>query len=53
MEFLKNFFKEDDAIIGLCELKKIDDDTLRTFIPKLKPSNQVYDFNYNKNFFLL
>ncbi len=53
MEFIKNFFKDDDSIIGLCGFRKEEEKKLDVFIPKLNPAKPVYDFNYQKNFFLM
>lgn len=53
MDFIKNLFKDEDKIIGLCGFKNGEDKNLRVFIPKFNPSKPIYNFNYQKNFFLL
>lgn len=53
MEILKNFFKDDDKIIGLSGFKHEDEERLNVFIPKLNPSKIIFQTNYEKNFFLM
>lgn len=51
MEFIKNLFKDDDKIIGLCALKK--EEKRRIYIPEFNPGRSIYNTNYPRNFFLL
>ena len=51
MELLKNLFKDEDKVIGLCGFRKEDD--LGVFIPKFEPNEQIFSTKYEKNFFLL
>ena len=43
MEFLKNLFKDEERIIGLCGFKK--EEEVRIYIPKLDPSRMIYNTN--------
>lgn len=51
MDFIKKLFKDEEKIIGLCGFKK--EEELSVFIPKFTANKQIYNTNYNKNFFLL
>ncbi len=51
MEFLKNLFKDEDRVIGLCGFKK--EEEVRVYIPRFDPSKNIYNLNCEKNFFLL
>ena len=53
MDFIKNLFKDDEKIIGLCGFKNAKDSELSVYIPKFNPSKPIYNFNYEKNFFLM
>ncbi len=53
MEFIKKLFCDEDRVIGLCGFKKNDEQNLRVFVPKFNPSKSIYNFNYQKNFFLM
>lgn len=53
MELLKKLFKDEDRVIGLCSFKKEEDVQLKAFVPKFNPSKPIYNFNYQKNFFLM
>ncbi len=51
MEFLKNLFKDDEKIIGLCSLKKREQ-TNFSFTPIFSDTNLIYKPNYSQNIFL-
>ncbi len=56
MDFFKNFFNDDEQVVGLCPFKKQQENNFRIrfeFEPKFKPAHFVYDTNTAKNFFLL
>lgn len=52
MEFLKNFFKDEETVIGLSSFKKKTEET-KFFTPKFDATKPIYCTNYEKNFFLL
>ncbi len=52
MEFLKNLFKDDEKIIGLCAFKKRER-TVYSFTPAFSSeTNLIYKTNYSQNIFL-
>ena len=54
MEFFKNFFREDDRVVGLCALKKKNSqDINREFEPKFGAIKFVYDPKIKYNFFMV
>ncbi len=56
MDFFKNFFNDDEQVVGLCPFKKQQESRLQfqfEFEPKFKATRFVYDTNTAKNFFLL
>ncbi len=53
MKFLKKFFDDENRIIGLCGFKSEKEYELKAFVPKFNPAKQIYNTNYQKNFFLL
>lgn len=53
MNFIKNLFKDDEKLIGLCGFKEAAGENLNVYIPKFEPSKPLYTVNYEKNFFLL
>lgn len=52
MEFIKNLFKDDEKIIGLCGFKKIAPQTF-TFKPKYSNTFELFYCTNTKNNFLL
>ena len=52
MELLKNFFKDDEKIIGLCAFKK-QPQKVYSYEPKFNATKLVYCTNTKNNFFLL
>lgn len=52
MELLKNFFKDEEKIIGLCAFKKQPQKTY-SYEPKFNATKLVYCTNTKNNFFLL
>lgn len=56
MEFLKNFFKDDKQVIGLCAFKNKKEKIYPfqfDFEPKFKATRFVYETKTANNFFLL
>ena len=53
MDFIKNLFKSEEKLIGLCGFKDENSENLSVYIPKFEPSKPLYTVNYEKNFFLL
>lgn len=56
MDFFKNFFNDENQVVGLCALKKKQNKNLTVqfnFEPKFKATKLVYDTNTTDNFFLL
>ncbi len=51
MEFLKNLFKDDDKVIGLCSFNK-KTQKVYTFAPQIKNTNLFYSTNTKNNFLL-
>ncbi len=51
MEFLKNLFKDDEKVIGLCAFKKRER-TIYSFTPAFSETNLIYKTNYSQNIFL-
>ena len=52
MEFLKNLFKDDEKVVGLCAFNK-KEAKRHTFAPKFSTEKLIYSTNYEKNLFLL
>lgn len=52
MEFIKNLFKDDEKIIGLCAFKKTAPQTF-TFKPKYSNTFELFYSTNTKNNFLL
>ena len=53
MDFIKNLFKDEEKIIGLCGFKDFKPKSMGAYLPKFSPSTPTYKLNYEKNFFLL
>ena len=56
MEFLKNFFSDDNQAVGLCAFKTKKEKTYPFHFepkPSFKATRFVYETNTAKNFFLL
>lgn len=51
MEFIKNLFKEDEKIIGLCGFKK-QAQKIYSFSPKINTAELFYGTNTKNNFLL-
>lgn len=51
MGLLKNLFKDDEKIVGLCAFKKREK-KIFSFTPKFSETQLVYRTNYSKNLFL-
>ncbi len=51
MEFLKNLFKDDEKIVGLCSFRK-KKQQIYTFNAQLSNINLVYKTNTKNNFLL-
>ncbi len=51
MEFIKNLFKDDDKVIGLCSFKK-KEQKIYSFTPQFSTINLVYGTNTKNNFLL-
>ena len=51
MEFIKNFFKDDEKIIGLCSFKKKTQKTYSIY-PDFRNLNMFYATNTKNNFLL-
>ena len=51
MEFLKNLFKDDEKVIGLCSFKK-KHQKVYSFAPQLKNTTLFYSTNTKNNFLL-
>ena len=54
MEFFKNFFREDDKVVGLCSLKRKSYRNFGTeFEPKFGATKLVYEPKIKYNFFMI
>lgn len=56
MDFFKNFFNDENQVVGLCAFKKKKEKNLNlqfNFEPKFKATRLIYDTNTSNNFFLL
>lgn len=53
MEFLKNLFKNEERVIGLCAFNKKNGRVNQSFTPQFKPQKLIYNTNVKNNFFLL
>ncbi len=51
MEFLKNLFKDDEKVIGLCSFKK-KRVKVYSFTPAVNQINLIYNTNTKNNFLL-
>ncbi|CDE44888.1 unknown [Clostridium sp. CAG:768] len=52
MEFLKNLFKDDEKIIGLCSFKKKETTKIYSFTPQFSATKLIYSTNTKNNFLL-
>lgn len=55
MKFLKNFFSDDDQVIGLCAFKEKKEKIYPfqfNFEPKFKATRFIYETNTSNNYFL-
>ena len=53
MEFLKNLFKKEERVVGLCEKKKKNGRVSYTYTPQFNAQKLIYRTNTKDNFFLL
>ena len=54
MEFFKNFFREDDRVVGLCAFKKKQySDTGNEFAAKFNATKLLYEPKVKYNFFMI
>jgi len=52
MEFLKNFFKDDDKVVGLCAFtKKTYVNSKEDYMPKFNATKFLYEPKIKYNFF--
>lgn len=49
MEFIKNLFKDDEKIVGLCSFRKKEQ---KVIIPDFRGLKLVYNTNTSKNFLI-
>ena len=52
MEFLKNLFKDDEKIVGLCGFKKKETTKIYSFAPQFNATKLIYSTNTKNNFLL-
>lgn len=53
MEFLKNLFKKEERVVGLCALNKKNGRVSYTYTPQFNAQKLIYRTNTKNNFFLL
>jgi hypothetical protein len=51
MEFIKNFFKDDEKAVGLCSITKKEQKTY-SFTPEYSVIDLIYSTNTKNNFLL-
>lgn len=53
MKFLKDLFKDEEKVIGLCSFNKKNGRVSHTYTPQFNAPKLIYNTNTKNNFFLL
>lgn len=53
MEFLKNLFKNEEKVVGLCAFNKKNGKVSYSYTPQFNAQKLIYNTNTKNNFFLL
>ena len=53
MKFLKNLFKDEEKVVGLCAFNKKNGRVLYSYTPQFNAPKLIYSTNTKNNFFLL